>query len=108
VVVFLLADVTIRSRLNILKAIHCPDFTVTRDISISALFALLLSPHFQHLALFSSVPPCSTDIHSLIMDSYMQYSFKYNQQDATLYNILDAVFTVLELLMMGGETARNT
>ena len=60
------------------------------------------------------------------------YSFKYNQQDATLYNILyycqcstcfgrflrsssgaqepyipDAVCTVLELLMMGGETARN-
>jgi hypothetical protein len=74
------------------------------------------------------------------------YSFKYNQQDATLYNILyycqcstcfgrflrpsgasvvglepnhasggskqawhvpDAVRTVFELLMMGGETARN-
>ena len=51
------------------------------------------------------------------------YSFKYNQQDATLYNILycfiasssskqawhipDAVCTVLELLMMGGEIARN-
>ena len=80
------------------------------------------------------------------------YSFKYNQQDATIYNILyycqcstcfgqflcpssgaqelytqnlvcarlaclllllaawhvpDAVCTVLELLMMGGETARN-
>jgi hypothetical protein len=60
------------------------------------------------------------------------YSFKYNQQDATLYNILyhcqrctcfklnqasgsskqawhvpDAVCTVLQLMMMGGETARN-
>jgi hypothetical protein len=51
--------------------------------------------------------------HSII------YSFKYNQQDATLYNILyycqclllplavaaDAVSTVFELLMMVGETA---
>jgi hypothetical protein len=67
------------------------------------------------------------------------HSFKYNQQDATLYNIFklymfravsppiirssrnahtesgicqawyipDTVCTVLELLMMGGETARN-
>jgi hypothetical protein len=51
------------------------------------------------------------------------HSFKYNQQDATLYNMLyyanalasgsskqawqipDAVCTVFELLMMGGETA---
>ena len=30
---------------------------------------------------------------------YAVYSFKYNQQDA--------MCTVLELLMMGGETARN-
>jgi hypothetical protein len=49
------------------------------------------------------------------------YSFRYNQQDATFYNILDychggskqawhvpdAVCTVFELLMMGGETALN-
>ena len=58
------------------------------------------------------------------------YSFKYNQQDATLYNILcyvgelfqlthtsgsskqawhipDAVCTVFELLMMGEETLWN-
>jgi hypothetical protein len=48
------------------------------------------------------------------------YSFKHNQQDTTLHNIFyyrfaccyrwhvpDAVCTVFELLMMGGETARN-
>jgi hypothetical protein len=66
------------------------------------------------------------------MGNSTDYSFKYNQQDAVLYNILhfcqcsacfaatasgsskqawhvpDAVCTVLELLMMGGETAQNT
>jgi hypothetical protein len=48
------------------------------------------------------------------------YSLRYNQQDATLllsatasggskqaWHLSDAVYTVLELLMMGGETTRN-
>jgi hypothetical protein len=42
------------------------------------------------------------------------YSLKYNQKDATAsggskqaWHVSNAVCTVLELLMMGGKTARN-
>jgi len=92
VVVFLLAEVTLRSRLKIPKAIHCPGFTVTRDVF--QLFSVCCYPD-------NSLPTIST------LGSAVLCSTLLNRYTFLNHGLLHAVRRKLLRLQLLGHREEN-